>query len=120
VLGPGFFFNFVIFFFNTVGRTSWTSDHSVARPLPKHRSTQTQNKRTHRHPCLERDSKPRSQCSSERRQFIPQTVGPLWSALSSIPNSISENEFVSIGGCRGGEVPTHLGPSERTNSSHWT
>jgi hypothetical protein len=30
----------------TVGRTPWTSDQSVARPLPTHRTTQTQNKRT--------------------------------------------------------------------------
>jgi hypothetical protein len=28
----------------TEGRTSWTSDQLVARPLPKHRTTQTQNK----------------------------------------------------------------------------
>jgi hypothetical protein len=37
--------------------------------------TQTQNK--HRHPCLERDSNPRSQCSSGRRHFMSQTVRPL-------------------------------------------
>jgi hypothetical protein len=34
-----------------------------------HRTTQTQNKR--KHPCLERDWNLRSQCSSERRQFVP-------------------------------------------------
>jgi hypothetical protein len=33
--------------FFTVGRTPWTSDQLVARPLPKHRTTQTQNKRIH-------------------------------------------------------------------------
>jgi hypothetical protein len=33
--------------FFTVGRTPWTGDQSVARPLPKHRTTQTQNKRIH-------------------------------------------------------------------------
>jgi hypothetical protein len=33
--------------FFTVGRTAWTSDQLVARPLPKHRTTQTQNKRIH-------------------------------------------------------------------------
>jgi hypothetical protein len=32
----------------TDGRTPWTSDQIVARPLPKHRTTQTQNK-THTH-----------------------------------------------------------------------
>jgi hypothetical protein len=30
----------------TVGRTPWTGDQPVARPLPKHRIPQTQNKRT--------------------------------------------------------------------------
>jgi hypothetical protein len=30
----------------TVGRTPWTSDQPVARPLPTNRRTQTQNKRT--------------------------------------------------------------------------
>jgi hypothetical protein len=29
----------------TDGRTPWTSDHLVTRPLPKHRTTQTLNKR---------------------------------------------------------------------------
>jgi hypothetical protein len=29
----------------TVGRTRWTGDQPVARPLPAHRTTQTQNKR---------------------------------------------------------------------------
>jgi hypothetical protein len=31
----------------TDGRTLWTSDQLVARPLPKHRTTQTQNKHIH-------------------------------------------------------------------------
>jgi hypothetical protein len=30
----------------TVDRTSWTGDQPVARPLPTHRTTHTQNKRT--------------------------------------------------------------------------
>jgi hypothetical protein len=33
--------------FFTDGGTPWTSDQPVARPLPKHRTTQTQNKRIH-------------------------------------------------------------------------
>jgi hypothetical protein len=33
--------------FYTDGRTPWTSDQSVARPLPTHRTTRTQNKRIH-------------------------------------------------------------------------
>jgi hypothetical protein len=31
----------------TEGRTPWTSDQLVARPLHKHRTTQTQNKHIH-------------------------------------------------------------------------
>jgi hypothetical protein len=54
--------------FYTDGRTPWTSDQPVARPLPTHRKTPTRNKRTHRHPCLEWDSNPRSQLSSEQIQ----------------------------------------------------
>jgi hypothetical protein len=38
--------------FYTDGRTPWTSNQPVARPLPTHRTTQTQNKCTQRHPCL--------------------------------------------------------------------
>jgi hypothetical protein len=38
---------------HTVGRTPWTSDQPVVRPLLIHRTTQTQNKHIHKHPCLE-------------------------------------------------------------------
>jgi hypothetical protein len=38
------FYNFLILY--TVGKTPWTGDQPVARPLPTHRTTQTQNKRT--------------------------------------------------------------------------
>jgi hypothetical protein len=40
----GSFSNFLILY--TVGRTPWKGDQPVARPLPTHRTTQTQNKRT--------------------------------------------------------------------------
>jgi hypothetical protein len=46
----------------TVGRTPWTGDQPVTRPLPTHTTTQTQFKRTHRHTCLEWDLNPRPQC----------------------------------------------------------
>jgi hypothetical protein len=42
--GP--WFQFMIIF--TDGRTPWMSDQLVARPLPKHRTTQTQNKHIHK------------------------------------------------------------------------
>jgi hypothetical protein len=44
-MGPDLFFQFHDHF--TDGRTLWTSDQLVARPLPKHRTTQTQNKHIH-------------------------------------------------------------------------
>jgi hypothetical protein len=43
-LGLGRFFSFLIV--STVGRTPWTWDQRVARPLPAHRTAQAQNKRT--------------------------------------------------------------------------
>jgi hypothetical protein len=45
LLGPGLFFIFLILY--TVGRTPWTENQLVARPLPTCRTTQTQNKPTH-------------------------------------------------------------------------
>jgi hypothetical protein len=45
------------------GRTPWTGDQPVARPLP------TRKINAHRHPCLEWDSNPRLQCLSGQRQF---------------------------------------------------
>jgi hypothetical protein len=70
LLGLGLFLSFLILY--TVGRTLWMGDQPVARPLPTHRTTQTHNKRTqYSHPCLGWDLNPRSQRSSERRQFIP-------------------------------------------------
>jgi hypothetical protein len=44
LLDLGRFFNFIILY--TVGRTPWTGVQPVARPLPAHRTLQTQNKRT--------------------------------------------------------------------------
>jgi hypothetical protein len=62
----------------TVGMTPWTGDQPVARPLPIHRTTQRIN--AYRHPCFEWDWNPRFQCSSERRQFMPEPARPLWPA----------------------------------------
>jgi hypothetical protein len=43
-LDPGRFFSFLIL--HTVGTTPWTGDQPVARPLPAHRTAETQNKHT--------------------------------------------------------------------------
>jgi hypothetical protein len=40
LLDLGRFFSFLIFY--TVGRTPWTGDQAVARPLPAYRTTQTE------------------------------------------------------------------------------
>jgi hypothetical protein len=69
LLDLGRFFSFLILY--TAGRISWTGDQPVTSALPTHRTKQTQNKRTHRHPCLELNSNPRSQRSRGRKQFIP-------------------------------------------------
>jgi hypothetical protein len=44
LLDLGRFFSSLVFY--TVVRTPWTGDQSIARPLPAHRTAQTQNKRT--------------------------------------------------------------------------
>jgi hypothetical protein len=62
LLGPGLFFSFVIIFTQTVGLLGWGISPSQGRYL---RTGQ------HRYPCFEWDSNPRSQPSSERRQFMP-------------------------------------------------
>jgi hypothetical protein len=54
----------------TVGMTPWMGDQSVARPPTTHR------RNTHKYLCLEWDLKPRSQCLSGRRRFMPQTAWP--------------------------------------------
>jgi hypothetical protein len=66
-VGPWPLFSFLIL--HTVGRAPWSRDQPVARPLPMYKTT-------HRHPYVEWDSNPRSQRSSERRQFMSQTARP--------------------------------------------
>jgi hypothetical protein len=73
------FFSFLILY--TVGRIPWTGDQPVARPLPIHRTTQTQNKCTQRHPWL----------SGIRTHDLSVPAGednlcrPLWSAPRPMP-----------------------------------
>jgi hypothetical protein len=61
----------------------WTADQSVVKPLPTHRIN------AQRHPCLEWDLNPWFQRSSERKQFMPYTTRPLWSASVTIIRLIS-------------------------------
>jgi hypothetical protein len=53
----------------TFGRTPWTGDQPDARPLPTQDNTTQKNGDTH--PCPERYSNTRSQCSRGRRQYVP-------------------------------------------------
>jgi hypothetical protein len=91
-LDLGRFFSFLILY--TAGKTPWVGDQSVARQLPTHRTTQTQNK-AHRHPCLDWDSNPRPQCSSGRRRFMPLTARPLWPAVEHLHN-VTTNNYDSL------------------------
>jgi hypothetical protein len=63
-----------------IARTSGTRDQSISRPLPTQDNTNTV-KNADIHSWLEWDSSPRSQCSSGRRHFVPQTARPLGSIL---------------------------------------
>jgi hypothetical protein len=61
LLDLGHFFSFLVLY--TLSTTPWMGD----QPITRH----THRMNAHRHPCLEWDLNPRSQCSSERRQFMP-------------------------------------------------
>jgi hypothetical protein len=104
-VGPWPLFSFLILY--TVGRTPWMGDQTVERPLPIYRTSQTHNK-WDKHPYLEWNSNPRSQYSTERTHFMPQTATPLWSACGA------------IGGmkiCRGN--PKYSGATTSTTNSVW-
>jgi hypothetical protein len=65
-----------------LGRLNSSSEgRYLHRGQQKHRI----NARTHTHPCLEWDSNPRSQRSSERRQHMPKTARPQWS-VTNLPS----------------------------------
>jgi hypothetical protein len=70
--------NSEIWIFYTVGRTPWTGDEPIARPLPTQGNTNRKN--AGRHPCLDWDSNSRSQCFSGLRRSMPYIMRLLWSA----------------------------------------
>jgi hypothetical protein len=76
--------NFSVSYSYTHNRSD-SSDRGSAR---RKAATSTQNStnriKAHRHPCLEMDSNPRHQCSSGRRQFVPQMARPMWSAAMKL------------------------------------
>jgi hypothetical protein len=67
--------------FGHFGKTPWTGNQPDEMPLPTQDNTTQKNADTH--PCLECDLNPRSQCSSGRRQHVPQTARPLGPASVS-------------------------------------
>jgi hypothetical protein len=54
----------------TVGRTLW---RGISSPQCRylHTDEHTHRRNAHRHPCLEWNSNPQSQCSNGRRRFMP-------------------------------------------------
>jgi hypothetical protein len=76
----------------TDGRTPWTGDQLVPMPLPKHRTTQTQNKHIHQTsmPCV--GFEPTIPVSSERRQYIGDWVDPRAGGL----NDLEKGKFLTL------------------------
>jgi hypothetical protein len=68
-----FRFNFLILI-QSIELLGWGISPSQGRYIHKHRI------RTNRHPCLDWDSNPLSQCLCGRRYFMPQITRPLWLA----------------------------------------
>jgi hypothetical protein len=120
-LGLGLFFSFLTLY--TVSKTPWTVDQPVARSLPTHRTTQTQNKRIHRHPWLERDSNP-----SEDIHALDLAATVIVHVITSFvifPTSVifyktriqpPAAESGPVLSCR---AAIQMGPSDRANRSHW-
>jgi hypothetical protein len=63
-------------------------DEPVTWPCLR-RTTHKRRINADRHPCLEWDSNPRSQCLSVRRHFVPFTTRSLWSAKWNLQNNKS-------------------------------
>jgi hypothetical protein len=55
--------------FYTDGGTPWKTDQAVARPLPTHKTRQTQNKLTHKHPYLWAGSEPTISAFEQAKTF---------------------------------------------------
>jgi hypothetical protein len=72
LLGPGHFFSFIICETQSVGLFGRRISPSQGRHL--HTGQHKHRINAYMHPCLEWDSNPRSQLSSERRKFMPYTA----------------------------------------------
>jgi hypothetical protein len=65
--GLGRFFSFLIY----TQSAGLLGRGSARRKAATYTQNNTNRIRAHRHPCLEWDSNPQSQCSRERREFMP-------------------------------------------------
>jgi hypothetical protein len=74
-------FQFLDLFTQSVEPLWWGISTSQGRYL--HTGQHKHRTNAHRHPYFKWDSNPPSQCLRGRRQFMPQTVRPLWSADTS-------------------------------------
>jgi hypothetical protein len=72
-------------------RSTRSENDAKAHGLPTYAGQHRQNRR--RHSCLEWDSKPRSQCSSGRRHFMPHPARPLWSAIHALASPENSNRM---------------------------
>jgi hypothetical protein len=78
LVGPWPLFQFIEIFTQSVellGRGI-----SLSQGLYLHTGQHKHRINAHRHPCFKWNSNPRSQCFRGRRQFLPSTARPLWSA----------------------------------------
>jgi hypothetical protein len=96
--------------FYTVGMTPWTGDQPIARPLPTHRTTQSQNKRTQTSMhCMEFEPKIRA---SERAKIVhaldraSTVIGP----VDTTPSYFSKIHFILYSNLGLG-LPSGLFPS---------
>jgi hypothetical protein len=72
--------HFSVSIFFTVGRTPWMGDQPVTRPLPACTGQHKHRINAHRHPPTQVGFEPTIPVFGGRRQFMPKTTRPLWSA----------------------------------------
>jgi hypothetical protein len=78
-IGPWAVFSVSWSFYTVTGLLGRLISQSQGRYL--HSEQHKHRINANRHPCLEWDSNPRSQRSSERRKFMPSTAWPQWPAI---------------------------------------
>jgi hypothetical protein len=103
----GCFFSFLIYT-QSVGLLGREITPSQGRCL--HTEQHEHRLNSHRHPCLEWDSNRRSQSSSGRIRFMPQTARPLWSAVKGTNEGICKMMLETLWRVYMTPPPTHTHP----------